>query len=147
MHWIYLIYEFHNLSWITEINELFHDILIYWDAPVYICLEKDSTLLKSLSWIRLNLLTSRYWFGHWGFISYWRKAYLLWLNCSDTFQVSVLTKPTQVSALTWTLMRDQIYFPKSKVYLHYLNCQDPIQVSVLNHAQLNEVPNIGSGVA
>ncbi len=22
------------LSWITEINELFHDILIYWDAPV-----------------------------------------------------------------------------------------------------------------
>ncbi len=28
-------YEFHNLSWITEINELFHDILIYWDAPVY----------------------------------------------------------------------------------------------------------------
>ncbi len=23
--------EFHNLSWITETNELFHDILIYWD--------------------------------------------------------------------------------------------------------------------
>ncbi len=36
MHWIYLIHEFHNLSWITEINELFHDILIYWDAPVSI---------------------------------------------------------------------------------------------------------------
>ncbi len=35
MHWIYLIHEFHNLSWITEINELFHDILIYWDAPVH----------------------------------------------------------------------------------------------------------------
>ncbi len=28
--------QFYNLSWITEINELFHDILIYWDAPVYI---------------------------------------------------------------------------------------------------------------
>ncbi len=28
MHWIYLIHEFHNLSWITEINELFHNILI-----------------------------------------------------------------------------------------------------------------------
>ncbi len=27
---------FHNLSWITEINELFHYILIYWDAPVYL---------------------------------------------------------------------------------------------------------------
>ncbi len=25
----------HNLSWITEINELFHNILIYWDAPVF----------------------------------------------------------------------------------------------------------------
>ncbi len=35
MHWIYLIHEFHILSWITEINELFHDILVYWDAPVY----------------------------------------------------------------------------------------------------------------
>ncbi len=32
--WIYLIHKFHNLSWITEINELFHNILIYWDAPV-----------------------------------------------------------------------------------------------------------------
>ncbi len=32
MHWTYLIHEFHNLSWITEISELFHDILIYWDA-------------------------------------------------------------------------------------------------------------------
>ncbi len=39
VHWIYLIHEFHNLSWITEINELFHDILIYWDAHVY--LKKD----------------------------------------------------------------------------------------------------------
>ncbi len=32
---MYLIHEFHNLSWIDEINELFHDILIYWEAPVY----------------------------------------------------------------------------------------------------------------
>ncbi len=35
MYGIYLMHEFHNLSWITEINELFHDILIYWYAPVY----------------------------------------------------------------------------------------------------------------
>ncbi len=27
MQWIYLIHDFHNLSWITEINEPFHDIL------------------------------------------------------------------------------------------------------------------------
>ncbi len=31
-----LIQEFHNLSWITEINELFHNILIYWDAAICI---------------------------------------------------------------------------------------------------------------
>ncbi len=43
MHCIYLIHEFHNLSWITEINKLFHDILIYWDVPVY------HTSFKSLS--------------------------------------------------------------------------------------------------
>ncbi len=40
VHWIYLIHKFHNLSWITEINELFHDILIYWDAPVQVHLRK-----------------------------------------------------------------------------------------------------------
>ncbi len=35
LHLIYLIHKFHSLSWITEINELFHDILNYWDVPVY----------------------------------------------------------------------------------------------------------------
>ncbi len=34
MHLIYLIHKFLNLSWITEINLLFHNILICWDAPV-----------------------------------------------------------------------------------------------------------------
>ncbi len=43
MHWISLIHEFHNLIWITEINELFHNILIYWDAPV----------LKHCEWLGL----------------------------------------------------------------------------------------------
>ncbi len=27
--------KFHNLSLTAEINDLFHNILIYWDAPVY----------------------------------------------------------------------------------------------------------------
>ncbi len=44
MHWIYLIHEFHDLSWITEINELFHDILIYWDAPVYAAITQNGVL-------------------------------------------------------------------------------------------------------
>ncbi len=49
MHWIYLIHEFHNLSWITEINELFHDIIIYWDASVFENLEAEDAK-KSKYW-------------------------------------------------------------------------------------------------
>ncbi len=45
MHLIYLIHEFHNLSLITEINELFHDILIYWDAPVHSRFSQTGLLL------------------------------------------------------------------------------------------------------
>ncbi len=40
---MYLIHEFHHLSWITEITELFHDILIYWDAPVCLHVKNTST--------------------------------------------------------------------------------------------------------
>ncbi len=52
MHLIYLIHEFHNLSWITEINELFHDILIYWDAPVYFTALVDNYFFQweNLAW-------------------------------------------------------------------------------------------------
>ncbi len=49
MHWIYLIHEFHNLSWITEINELFYDILIYWDAPIYIYIYIQMLLILTCS--------------------------------------------------------------------------------------------------
>ncbi len=47
---MYLINEFHNLSWITEINELFYKILIYWDAPVYVLNQfiKPEQYLKKL---------------------------------------------------------------------------------------------------
>ncbi len=48
VYWIYLMHEFHNLSWITEINELFQDILIYWDAPVYYNLTKINILCFSI---------------------------------------------------------------------------------------------------
>ncbi len=40
--------QVHNLSWITEINEIFHDILIYWDAPVYTITEALWPLTKSI---------------------------------------------------------------------------------------------------
>ncbi len=43
MHLIYLINEFHNLSWITEINELFIYILIYWNSPYKIYIASHSS--------------------------------------------------------------------------------------------------------
>ncbi len=62
MHWIYLIHEFHNLSWITEINELFHDILIYWDAPVYaVCLSKRESKKELFNrWPQTQRMKERY---------------------------------------------------------------------------------------
>ncbi len=49
MHLIYLIQEFHNLSWITEINELFHVILIYLDTPVIILQKRKMTIDRTVN--------------------------------------------------------------------------------------------------
>ncbi len=52
-------HKFPNLSWITEINELFHNILIYWDAPVYTVYSLNVQYTSSLSFshkTRLNHL-------------------------------------------------------------------------------------------
>ncbi len=35
---MYTLYKFHFLNGISEINQLFDDILIIWPAPVYFCL-------------------------------------------------------------------------------------------------------------
>ncbi len=34
---MYTLYNFHFLNGISEINQLFDDILIIWPAPVYMC--------------------------------------------------------------------------------------------------------------
>ncbi len=39
---MYTLYKFHFLNGISEINQLFDDILIIWPAPVYIYVCKDS---------------------------------------------------------------------------------------------------------
>ncbi len=36
VEWMYTLYKFHFLNGISEINQLFDDILIIWPAPVYI---------------------------------------------------------------------------------------------------------------
>ncbi len=35
---MYTLYKFHFLNGISEINQLFDDILIIWPAPVYVCM-------------------------------------------------------------------------------------------------------------
>ncbi len=62
VHLIYLIHEFHNLSWIAEINLLFHGTLIYWDAPVHCTFQcvhfkkHCSLLLSKLEYIDFNYI-------------------------------------------------------------------------------------------
>ncbi len=41
MEWIYTLYKFHFLNGISEINQLFDDILIIWPAPVCMCVYSD----------------------------------------------------------------------------------------------------------
>ncbi len=44
---MYTLYKFHFLNGISEINQLFDDILIIWPAPVYIY--KNAEILK-IAW-------------------------------------------------------------------------------------------------
>ncbi len=37
VEWMYTLYKFHFLNGISEINQLFDDILIIWPAPVCVC--------------------------------------------------------------------------------------------------------------
>ncbi len=48
---MYTLYKFHFLNGISEINQLFDDILIIWPAPVY---------YKCLCWLINNMGVSQY---------------------------------------------------------------------------------------
>ncbi len=41
---MYTLYKFHFLNGITEINQLFDDILIIWPAPVYVAYATQATI-------------------------------------------------------------------------------------------------------
>ncbi len=43
---MYTLYKFHFLNGISEINQLFDDILIIWPAPVYISIEHVTIFLS-----------------------------------------------------------------------------------------------------
>ncbi len=40
---MYTLYKFHFLNGISEINQLFDDILIIWPAPVYVTLDHKTS--------------------------------------------------------------------------------------------------------
>ncbi len=78
------ILQFHNLSWITEINELFHNILIYWDAPVCVYTQGSAEYTLTGHFIRYTcsigrehkLLISKSHGSnsmHWGIYMWWRQ--------------------------------------------------------------------------
>ncbi len=54
---MYTLYKFHFLNGISEINQLFYDILIIWPAPVYIDKHKHVQHYLKQKWI----LTSAAW--------------------------------------------------------------------------------------
>ncbi len=54
---MYTLYKFHFLNGITEINQLFDDILIIWPAPVYIYKKKDNPCNKSCPKFSINQLS------------------------------------------------------------------------------------------
>ncbi len=43
---MYTLYKFHFLNGISEINQLFDDILIIWPAPVYIVVKMSLKKMK-----------------------------------------------------------------------------------------------------
>ncbi len=57
VEWMYTLYKFHFLNGISEINQLFDDILIIWPAPVYIYTYMVQTLfsyedfMTALQWL------------------------------------------------------------------------------------------------
>ncbi len=59
---MYTLYKFHFLIGISEINQLFDDILIIWPAPVYIYIYINSfanlivLYLISLEWVTFEIL-------------------------------------------------------------------------------------------
>ncbi len=86
MHWIYLIHEFLNLSWITEINKLFHDILIYWDAPVNV----SSELKMVLNVLNVELTGNLVW------------KYEKWAVSLDFYKPLFVTTSQAPVGLLWT---------------------------------------------
>ncbi len=51
---MYTLYKFHFLNGISEINQLFDDILIIWPAPVYISGVKINTLTQAINFFSLT---------------------------------------------------------------------------------------------
>ncbi len=43
---MYTLYKFHFLNGISEINQLFDDILIIWPAPVYMSINKPKNVAQ-----------------------------------------------------------------------------------------------------
>ncbi len=74
VEWMYTLYKFHFFNGISEINQLFDDILIIWPAPEYIYISGgplsaltccvNARLLSAIKKIS-PLIYSQSWVGSW----------------------------------------------------------------------------------
>ncbi len=62
---MYTLYKFHFLNGISEINQLFDDILIIWPAPVYIYIYTHYTVLKPFYAFMKCIFIIMYFFNEW----------------------------------------------------------------------------------
>ncbi len=58
---MYTLYKFHFLNGISEINQLFDDILIIWPAPVYIEMFKSVPYMLFLYSVSYRFLIIFFW--------------------------------------------------------------------------------------
>ncbi len=68
VEWMYTLYKFHFLNGISEIIQLFDDILIIWPAPVYII------------WFIICDVHLSIWFIVWAFIYHLVMTGLYWVD-------------------------------------------------------------------
>ncbi len=62
---MYTLYKFHFVNGISEINQLFDDVLIIWPAPVYMYIHIDSPIYiyiyiyRAVNWFKYLIIINR----------------------------------------------------------------------------------------
>ncbi len=99
---MYTLYKFHFLNGISEINQLFDDILILWPAPVYIYIYIYDLSIICFSFFSSSHHCSYHYIGNWtGFVVFFFRFCSTFLYPTDgpCLKVCSEVKNVQVSLL------------------------------------------------